>query len=60
MGYGLLLLVGGVGLEDAAAYEFGDLGDDGVAESSEPGKVQPGGKPMNHSAHLGLGRPPIA
>ena len=36
---------------------FGDLGDYGVAESSQ--SVHPRGNPMSHSTHVGFSCPPV-
>jgi hypothetical protein len=41
---------------DGAAYELGDLRDDGVAEGSQT--VHPSGNPMSHSTHVGFSEPP--
>jgi len=46
-------------LEDQPSDMLGDLGNDGISEGAET-LVQPGGKPMNHSAHIGFGVPPSA
>jgi hypothetical protein len=42
-------------LENGAADQFGDLGDDGVAEGGK--SVHAAGKPINHSTHAGFGNP---
>ncbi|MDM4721346.1 hypothetical protein QTQ03_17685 [Micromonospora sp. WMMA1363] len=47
----MLPVVGG----DQAADDFGDVGDDGVAEGSDAGRLQPVGKPISHSTASPLG-----
>ena len=43
-------------MENSVSNHFGDLGDDGVAESSK--SVHPAGYPMSHSTHWGFNCPP--
>lgn len=41
--------------DDQAADDFADGGDDGVAEGSDAGRLQPVGKPISHSTASPLG-----